>query len=223
GARAGGIPATVGGPPAAAPLPAATPPEATPTARPENTAAGPAPPWKPPAANIPGPPVPALPTLPPSTPPGDGKKSQRPVKRGANFALVDALDRPWNLATSRQGSVVLVEFLTTTCGPCKAAVPGLVDVQSRYAADGLELVGVVCDEAPVRDRLDRAEKYRQAHQLNYALYAEPGPLPGAVRDRLGVTAYPTAVLLDPEGNVAWKGHPGDRSAMEAAVRRALGK
>ncbi|MBX9578935.1 MAG: TlpA family protein disulfide reductase, partial [Gemmataceae bacterium] len=230
------VPATVGTPPAAAapatPLP--PPGEATPTAivKPENTAAGPASPWKPPVVNIPGPasspsgpPVPALPTLPTTPPPpADGKKSLRPVRPGADFALVDALDRPWDLSSGRSGSVVLLDFMTTSCVPCRKSVPGLIDLQSRYAADGLELVGVVCDDLPARDRLAAAEQYRRDHQLNYALYAEPGPRPGAVQAKFGVTAYPTAVLLDGEGNPVWKGNPlADHAALEAAVRRQLGR
>jgi thiol-disulfide isomerase/thioredoxin len=236
GATSAPVPATVGAPPAAAapatPLP---PGEATPTAtvKPENTAAGPAPPARPPVLNIPGPsplppsgpPVPALPSLPPPPPPpADGKKSLRPVRPGADFALVDALDRPWDLSSGRSRAVVLLDFMTTSCPPCRKSVPGLIDLQARYAADGLELVGVVCDDLPAGDRLAAAERYRRDHQLNYALYTEPGPRPGAVQQRFGVTAYPTAVLLDGEGNPVWKGNPlSDHAALDAAVRRQLGK
>lgn len=248
-ATVGGSP----GPAPAAALPPSDPKpaeaEAKPTAvtRPENTAAGPAPPWKPPAANIPGPaappvntpappaasppgppPVPALPSLPvPATPPapgsGGGKQSAKPVRPGASFALVDTADRPWDLATARSGSVVLVDFMTTSCVPCKKSVPGLIDLQARYANDGLELVGVVCDPVPSADRRAAAEKYQRDHRLNYALYVEPGSQPGAVQKRFGVAAYPTAVLLDPEGTPVWTGNPNDLAGLEAAVKRQLGK
>ena len=238
GATSSPVPATIappgGTPPTAGPA-KPLPPAAesgTPAAlpKPENTAAGPPNPTRPPVLNIPGPPsspagppVPALPTLPPTAPPaGDGKKSLRPVRPGADFALVDALDRPWDLATGRTAPVVLVDFMTTSCPPCKRSVPGLVDLQARYAAAGLELVGVVCDDGPARDRLAAADRYHRDHGLNYALYVEPRP--GAVQAKFGVSAYPTAVLLDEEGNQVWKGNPlSDHAALEAAVRRQLGK
>jgi thiol-disulfide isomerase/thioredoxin len=218
-------------PPAPTPAPAPVPPPvdvqpATPP-RPENLADGP-PPFRPPAASIPGPPVPALPLPPATTPappviPAPEKKSSRPVRAGANFALVDTLERPWDFATNREGSLVLLDFMTTTCVPCKRYIPTLIDVQSRYAGNGLQLVGVVCDEVPQKERAALATKYQRDHGLNYALYVEPGPEPGGVRDRFGVQSYPTVILLDGEGNAVWKGHPGKRDELESAIRRQLGK
>jgi thiol-disulfide isomerase/thioredoxin len=224
----GGAPATRPVPPTlpgtSAPPPGPTDP---PAPRPENTATGPRDPWKPPALTLPGPPVPALPPIPPPKDPapdpkGDGKTMSRP-RGGTNFTLVDTLERPWEFASSRYGSLVLVEFLTTTCVPCKRAIPILVDLQSRYGAGGLQLIGVVCDDAPPRDRAALAAKYHKEQNLNYALFVEPGPEPGAVRDRFGVESYPTAVLLDGAGRVLWQGHPANRAALESAIRQNLGK
>ncbi len=73
-------------------------------------------------------------------------------------------------------------------------------------------------------RAAAAAKYARDNNANYAVYVEQGALPGAVRDRLGVEGYPTAILLDASGAVLWKGHPiADRAKLEAAVKRALGR
>ena len=73
----------------------------------------------------------------------------------------------------------------------------------------------------------RAAKYQRDNNLNYMLYVEPGAEPGAVRDRLNVSSYPTAVLLDASGRVLWRGQPAqpaaNRDALEAAIRQALGR
>lgn len=208
-----------------------TPPK---PARPENVADGPKDPWKPPAANIPGPPVPTLPNLPtlpnpgtntPGTPTGS-PRSSKPMRPGSNFTLIDTLDRPWDFATSRYGSLVLLDFMTTTCVPCKKAIPVLADVQARFGPAGLQLVGVVCDDGPPQERASLAARYATDHNLNYALYVEPGAKPGAVQTKFGVAGYPTAVLLDSTGAVLWKGNPnlpGDKSALESAIRQHLGK
>jgi thiol-disulfide isomerase/thioredoxin len=236
GPAGGQVPATLPGPGNAAPptnpnspVPPASPDPSVTRIRPENTANGPTDPFRPPAANIPGPPVPPVgptPVIPPPNP-DPQKKSSRPVgPGGGNFALVDTLQRPWEFATSRHGSLVLVDFMTTTCGPCKQTIPVLTDLQARFGADGLQLVGVVCDETPLAERTDRAAKYHRDYNLNYALFVEPGANPGAVRDRfLGHDdGYPTAVLLDGSGAVVWKGHPSaDRVALEAAIKSRLGK
>jgi thiol-disulfide isomerase/thioredoxin len=212
-------------PPATTPLPAG--------AAPDRTAEGPTVPPRPPAASIPNTPafpplpVPPAPAPPPVVaPPGgpSGRLLSRP--RGAqpaNFTLVDALDRPWDFASSRHGSLVLLDFMTTTCVPCKRAVPTLVELQSRYAADGLQLVGVVCDDVPARERTALAARYQREHNLNYVLYTEPGAEPGAVRDRFfgPNDGYPTVVLLGADGTVRYKGHPGNRAALDAAIQQNL--
>jgi thiol-disulfide isomerase/thioredoxin len=201
-----------------------------PPPRMEYNTTGPADPFRAPPASIPGPPLPLLPLPPAASPapptiPPPGTRSFRPVQPGANFALVDALERPWEFATSRSGAIVLLEFMTTTCDPCRRAVPTLIDLQAQYAASGLQMIGVVCDEAPLKDRAALASKYQHDFNLNYLLCVEPGSEPGTVRNRFldSNDGYPTAVLLDPEGKVVWKGHPGNRASLESAIRQQLGK
>jgi thiol-disulfide isomerase/thioredoxin len=230
-----GAPATRGVPPSIStpggnPAPALPPPGPIDTPRPsipERTADAPKDPrWQPPPVSIPGPVVPPSPPVPPLPPPPkdpDGKTTSRPRRPAGNFSLLDTMERPWDFATSRSGSLVLVEFMTTTCVPCKQSVPVLVGVQSRYGVAGLEVVAVACDDGPASDRIARARKYHQDHNLNYSIYVEPGNVPGQVRDRYGVEGYPTAVLLDAAGAVLWKGHPGNRPELEEAIRRNLGK
>ena len=104
------------------------PPGTKPT-KPENVADGPKTPFKPPPTTIPGPggmpPVPPLPVLPPSFGPTGGGRSAMGTTTGATgkLALVDALERPWDLDSVRPGGLVLVEFMTTTCVPCKRSIP----------------------------------------------------------------------------------------------------
>ncbi len=118
---------------------------------------------------------------------------------------------------------MLLDFMTTTCVPCQEAVPILVDIQSRYAISGLQVIGVICDEASLKDRLSLAAKYQRHFGMNYLLYAEPGQEPGAVRNRfLGAQdGYPTAVLLDEQGKVVWKGNPRDKANLESAILQQL--
>lgn len=214
-----------------APLHKIAPPTAvtpTPTARPvkpENQAADPRPDWKPPAASLPSPALPALPPpispiAPTPTPADPNRMRSSSTKAAAGIALVDSLNRPWTFE-SRSGKLVLLDFMTTTCGPCKKSLPSLIALQSRYGAYGLQVVGVACDEKPLDERAALAAKYVRDFNLNYALYVEPGAEPGRVRDRLNVEKYPTAILLDDLGREVWRGHPSDAAKLEAAVRQQL--
>ena len=223
----GPVPASLGTPPPQPrpPVPGTgglpEPDDVTPTGRPtrpENVADGPRSPFTPPVTNIPGPPVPQLPPSAPFTDP-------KPVKngRGVSFRLVDTMERTWDFPTNRSGSVVLVEFVTTACPNCKPAVPVLKDMQAKYGAAGLQVVAVLCDDVPQKERVAAAARYAKSNNTNYPLFVEPGAHPGAVRDMLNVESYPRAVLLNASGAVLWEGHPGTKSDLEAAVRKSLGK
>jgi thiol-disulfide isomerase/thioredoxin len=237
GATSAGVPpATIGGGARPAPAGGMLPPpeDLTPAprapAKPENVADGPTGQFKPPAASIPGPggppAVPPLPALGPSFGPtgGGGRSSRNDTATGSvgKIALLDTLERPWDLGSVKPGSLVLVEFITSTCVPCRESIPVMKDLQSRYGANGLQVAAVVCDDLPQKERAELASKYGREQNLNYALYVEPGSA-GSVRDRFNVESYPTAVLLNSAGKVLWQGHPGRRAELESAIKQNMGK
>src|SRR5215471_6773454 len=57
---------------------------------------------------------------------------------------VDLDGRPVSTASLR-GKVVIVNFWATWCGPCRAEVPDLVELQKKYA-DQLQIIGLVVDD-----------------------------------------------------------------------------
>jgi cytochrome c biogenesis protein CcmG/thiol:disulfide interchange protein DsbE len=62
-----------------------------------------------------------------------------------DFTLPDALGNPLTLSALR-GQVVLLNFWATWCPPCNAEIPLLGDLQERYRASGLVVLGVSMDE-----------------------------------------------------------------------------
>ena len=49
-------------------------------------------------------------------------------------------------STEFVGKPVLVDFWATWCATCKESVPQLVEIQKKYAAKGLEVVGISVDK-----------------------------------------------------------------------------
>ena len=180
------------------PAPAVTPTVGRPELR--TDAPGPA---RPPVASIPG-------------------RTSRsvPIRASSEFMLLDAGGVDREFPTGREHSLILLDFMTTYCAPCKRAIPALVALQSRHGAAGLEVVGVLCDDAPRETRLARAAEYKREHGLNYVLYTESGPKPGTLMQRYDATSFPTLVLLDGAGELLWKGHPNDAAELEKVLAKA---
>lgn len=111
-----------------------------------------------------------------------------------------------------KGKVVLVNFWATWCGPCRAEIPDLVDLQNKYR-DRLIVIGISEDEGPV----DGVRKFAEQYMVNYPIAMTTD----AVNERFpGITALPTTYFLDTEGKVVQK-HVGMLHARETEATTRL--
>jgi thiol-disulfide isomerase/thioredoxin len=67
-------------------------------------------------------------------------------KPAPGFALVDLDGKKVTLADFK-GKPVLVNFWATWCGPCKIEMPWFEEFHTKYAGQGLVILGVAADEA----------------------------------------------------------------------------
>src|SRR6267143_3527367 len=128
---------------------------------------------------------------------------------------LDSIDgKPLTLA-SAHGKVVLLNFWATWCGPCRAEIPDLIELQKKYA-DKLQIVGLSTDEMPAAV----VKRFVQKQGINYRVAIST---PEVDAQFGGIVALPTSFVLDTEGRVVEK-HIGlnDPSLYEAEVRALLG-
>ena len=112
---------------------------------------------------------------------------------------------PIRLAELR-GQVVLIDFWYEWCGPCRASFPVLRDWQKKYKDRGLVVIGLTDLERTLggseksRDeKLDFLRRFKQGNKMAYAVaIAEKA---GDNLPDYGVSAFPTAVLIDRRGAV----------------------
>jgi thioredoxin-like negative regulator of GroEL len=98
------------------------------------------------------------------------------------------------------GRWTIVEFWATWCGPCRQTIPHLSQLQATYGAK-LGLAGLSDeDEATVRPFVEA-----QGEGMAYAVGLAPEAVSAVYM--AGVDGIPHAVLVSPEGVVAWTGHP----------------
>ncbi len=179
--------------------------------RPELSTTGPGPDWRAPAAAIPrtGSTVP----LP--------RNETRRTETAESFQVVDSQGRTRTFPGSQPGGLLLVDFMTTSCLPCVKVIPVLTALQEKYAARGLDVIGITCDDEPLKTRQVYADRYRIKHDLNYQIYVEPGKRAGELMRRFGIDRFPTAVLLDSRGAVLWQGNPSKTQDLVNAIEDNL--
>src|SRR5262245_13348625 len=61
------------------------------------------------------------------------------------FTLTDVAGKSVRLADYK-GKLVVLNFWATWCIPCRAEIPALVALQSKYGAKGLQMIGVSIDD-----------------------------------------------------------------------------
>lgn len=128
---------------------------------------------------------------------------------------VSTLDgKPLTLADYKS-KVILLNFWATWCGPCRAEVPDLVELQNKYK-DQLQIIGLVVDD----DDEDAIKKFADKYGINYPIAVATDD----VRSEYGgIPALPTSFVLDEEGRVVQK-HEGLRDPVlyEVEIRSLLG-
>ncbi len=147
------------------------------------------------------------------------KEFQGPVKAVPNLAGKAAADfklssmdgKEFSLSALR-GKVVLIDFWASWCAPCRKDMPALEKIYADFRGSGLVMIGMDAGEDQ-----DTVSKFLQQTKLSY-----PIVLAGEmnVLESYSVTAFPTLVLIDREGNIALY-HVG--SGSEAELRAALAK
>ncbi|MGC1621156.1 MAG: TlpA disulfide reductase family protein [Candidatus Acidiferrum sp.] len=130
------------------------------------------------------------------------------------FKLTSLDGKPIALENLR-GKVVFLNFWATWCGPCRAEIPDLVELQNEFK-DRLQIIGLDVDD----DDVAEVEKYAKETGINYPVAMATD----AIRDAYGgIPALPTSFVLDTEGRVVQK-HTGllDPSLYDSEIRALLG-
>src|SRR5512135_2308447 len=78
-----------------------------------------------------------------------------------DFSLTDLAGKKLALSAYR-GTVVLLNFWATWCGPCREEIPSLVSLQEKYRNKGLQIIGISLDD----DAAPIPAFYRQ-YKMNY--------------------------------------------------------
>jgi thiol-disulfide isomerase/thioredoxin len=115
-----------------------------------------------------------------------------------------------------RGKVVVLDFWASWCKPCRQSIPWLNEMKSRYARDGLVVIGVNVDA----EHAD-AERFMHAVPIDFDVVFDPD---GELAKRFKLQGMPSSFVFDRAGNLV-ESHIGFRDAEkvghEADLRRLL--
>lgn len=126
-----------------------------------------------------------------------------PALHIAEWVKGDAVD------TLEEGSVYMVEFWATWCGPCIRGMPHLSELQKEYGDQGFQIIAVSSEDArgnnldTVRDMVEQ-----KGDVMSYTIAFDEGRKTNDAWMRAAnQRGIPASFLVDKQGNIAWIGHP----------------
>ena len=134
------------------------------------------------------------------------------------FRLRD-LDNQWKEYADLKGSkLTVVDFWATWCQPCVKSLPLMNDMAVKFADDGVRFIGVSIDGTRNQSKI---KPFIRSIGITYPIIRDVN---SELMSDLSVTAVPTLLIYDSEGNQIYfhEGfRPGDELTIEQHIREHL--
>jgi cytochrome c biogenesis protein CcmG, thiol:disulfide interchange protein DsbE len=124
------------------------------------------------------------------------------------FAINEMHGQPapeWNLTewfnskslrlSDLKGKIVILDFWATWCGPCIGAIPKTNKLQSKYADQGVVIIGICAARG--------SERMKQTAKDKGIKYPIAIDVDGNTNKRFRANSYPDYFVIDRAGNLRW--------------------
>jgi thiol-disulfide isomerase/thioredoxin len=103
-----------------------------------------------------------------------------------------------------KGKIVIIDFWATWCHPCMAEAPHMVEINKKYADQGVQFIGISLDSDSNSEGLKKVIKEQG---FTWPMSFEGKGWDGSFPKQFGVTGIPQTFIIGPDGTVLWRGHP----------------
>ena len=136
-------------------------------------------------------------------------------KQVADFTLDNCYGKPVSLSDFADRKGVAIVFLGTECPLAKLYGPRLSELQSKYEADGIAVLGI---NSNTQDSLTELAGYAHRHEINFPLLKDVG---NRVADALGAKRTPEVFLIDADRRVRYHGRIDDQYGVGYSKERTV--
>ena len=143
-----------------------------------------------------------------------------PVPTGIMQAEIDDVEGNKFKLEDKKGKIVLVNLWATWCGPCRAEMPYLVEMQDKYKDQDFEVIGLNADDETPEEIKAFAEQMKLNYQLAYARNSLRSEFIKITR----MSGIPQTIIINREGQltgVFTGGGKGVLNKMKATVEKIV--
>lgn len=135
----------------------------------------------------------------------------RPGEMVPDFTFVDKSGAKIKLSSLR-GKTVYLDFWATWCGPCKQTLPDTETLYKKHHSNPKVAIFAISNEKP-----DVIQSFISANGYTFPVGLDESTECGS---RLGVTAFPTFVVIDPQGRLVGRIEGANPPALSALLTKA---
>jgi thiol-disulfide isomerase/thioredoxin len=136
---------------------------------------------------------------------GSGKKEESvypPLKSDVADAEMETMDGGKAKISDRKGSVVLVNLWGIWCGPCRAEMPHLIELQNKYRDKGYVTIGLnVGDDDGNPEDFGKIKEFGEKTGLNYELTRSSREMKSNIFRLANFDGVPLSLLIDRDGHL----------------------
>jgi thiol-disulfide isomerase/thioredoxin len=148
-----------------------------------------------------------------------------PLASGIATSDMEFTDGKTGKLADRKGNVVLVNLWGIWCGPCRAEMPHLVELQDKYRDQGFQVIGLnVGDDEGQPESLENIKAFGEKAKLNYELVRAPREMTSQIYRFANFDAVPLSLLIDRDGHlraVLRGGGPAAIAQIKESVDRTM--
>jgi thiol-disulfide isomerase/thioredoxin len=128
------------------------------------------------------------------------------------------------VAAFEPGKVYVMEFWATWCGPCRASMPHISEMQTKYADYGVTIVGVSDEPLPTvvefLCKTDKSAGMLWNEKIQYTLTTDPDKsVKTDYFTAAGQRGIPCSFIVGKDARIEWIGHPMNlEEPLDAVVR-----
>lgn len=150
-----------------------------------------------------------------------------PLASGIANADMEAVDGSTSKIADRKGKVVLVNLWAVWCGPCRAEMPHLVELQDKYRDQGFQVLGLNVgkdQDSNEGESLQAIKEFGEKMKLNYELARIDRATANQYYKLAQMDGIPISFLIDRDGRlraVLRGGGSQVMNDMDASIARAM--